>query len=144
MIILGIDPGVATGWAIYDTDCLAVVDMGQTEDGVLGLADFMRSTREHYDLMVVERFELRENVRYPDLTPKECIGWLKGERYEHELVMPASHKALVKDKNIKQSNLMAGYKIGAGHSRDALRLTLYYAMAKLKHVETIKLVKGMN
>jgi len=141
LIILGIDPGVKTGWALYDTDCLAVVDMWETDGGVQGVVDHMKDFTEPYDKMVVERFELRPDVRYPNLTPRNIIGWFQGEGYKFDLVMPATHKKVVKDADIRQSKLMAGYKIGKGHTRDALRLTLYYAMAKLKHEPTIRLVK---
>lgn len=152
MIILGMDPGKASGWTVYDMDNLEVLDMRQSENGVEGFADEYEEivsdiigTGNHIDAMVMETFTLRPGVKFPDLTPVECWGWMKGQGNASKLVRcaPSAHKSLVSDANIRQSGLMKDYKVGAGHSRDALRLALWFSMSKMKHTPTIRLVKGM-
>lgn len=75
------------------------------------------------------------------ITPIKLIGAMNTMHRLWDKVKPAEHKALIKDKPLNALFKDAGEKIGAGHSRDALRLCLYVAVARLRDEGTIQLLK---
>lgn len=139
MLILGVDPGKTTGLAIYDTLlCEAVyLEMGQWDEYglVTKVNDLYVTDRVH--LIVCEKFVLRSNQAV-DITPAFLIGALKGANFTIHEVMPSTHKGLVKDFQLAPLFKQAGEKIGAGHSRDALRLCLYWSGFQLKDRKTLE------
>lgn len=142
MRILGVDPGVATGIAVYDTEerkalHLEIVNMGEKDlTDHLGLLAF----RFMPELSVYEDFLPRWGQKF-DITPIKLIGAMNTMHREWIKVKPAEHKALVKDKPLNFLFKAAGERISAGHSRDALRLCLYVAVARLRDEGTIQLLK---
>lgn len=143
-LILGIDPGLATGMAIYDAERQEVVHMEQSEKGVLGFAEAFDRLTYAYDPLhiVLERFDLRPGNKFlPDLSPVECIGWVKGEGHKVDYATPAQHKSLVKDKTLNPLMKSGNFKVGAGHSRDALRIAVWFAAKRLNHRPTLELLK---
>jgi hypothetical protein len=119
--------------------------MEQSEHGVLGFVDAFVALKETYRPahIVCERFDLRSSNKFlADLSPVECIGWLKGEAYSVEYVMPSQHKTLVKDRTLNPLMKAGKFKVGAGHSRDALRIALWFAAMRLKHVPSLELLKA--
>lgn len=143
MIILGLDPGKASGIAVYDTEG-SVLHMVEASAGVNGFVDEFELAEQAYepDYIVCEKFDLRPGNKFlADLTPVECIGWLKGEGYRPEYVTPAQHKGLVKDSVLTPMMKEAGFPVGAGHTRDALRTAVWFAAVKLKHIPTLEMLK---
>lgn len=130
MRLIGIDPGKNTGYAVLDTNRMSIEHMSISEDTPFRLLDTVESY--YSGTMVVERFVPRWGQAF-DCTPMYLIGALQGV-YESEvnLVMPATHKASVPRDKVKALMKSQGYKIGAGHSLDALSLCLYYAAFKAK------------
>lgn len=143
-LILGCDPGKASGLAVYDLGG-RVLYMDEAQDGVLGFVPAFRAIRHIYkpDYVVCEKFDLRPGNKFlADLSPVEAIGWLKGEGYKAEYVTPSQHKSLVKDATLTPMMKAAGFPVGAGHTRDALRTAVWFAAMKLKHRETLEMLKA--
>lgn len=142
MKILGVDPGVATGIAVFNTDTLEaerleIVNMGEKE-----LVDHLSLLGFNYlpGVSVYEDFIPRWGQKF-DITPIKLIGAMSTMHRDWQAVSPAAHKSLVKDAPLNALFKKAGEKIGAGHSRDALRLCLYVATATLREPDTIKLLQ---
>lgn len=142
MRLIGIDPGEATGIAVFDVDeCKAVeLHIGsytpkQLVD-TLGLLAFKHQAK----IVAVESFIPRWGQKFSTY-PIELIGALKSTGRDYTWVKPAEHKSLVKDPPLNALFKQAGEKIGAGHSRDALRLCLYVAVAKLRDADTIRFIQ---
>lgn len=142
-LILGIDPGKATGFAVYDM-AGAVVYMDESPNGVQGFVPAFCAIRKTFrpKYIVCEKFDLRPGNKFlADLSGVEAIGWLKGEGYYAEYVTPAQHKSLVKDATLTPMMKAAGFPVGAGHTRDALRTAVWYAAMILKHEPTLAMLK---
>lgn len=137
--ILGIDPGLSTGLAIYNTENQKMMYANIGRYTPLELVQHVERI-EGMQEIVVEDFKLRRNQNV-DLTPCYLIGALQGAGMDIKLVMPSAHKSIVKDAPLNRLFKEAGYKLGEGHSRDALRLTVYWSAVKLKHTETLNLLR---
>lgn len=130
MVLTGIDPGKNTGYAVLDTEGMKILHMGIHEDSPFEMLDRVESNLE--GVLVVERFVARFGQAF-DCTPMYLIGALQGV-YESEinLVLPATHKAAVPRDKVTALMKSQGFKVAAGHSRDALSLCLYWAGFKAK------------
>lgn len=151
-LILGIDPGLATGLAVYDTDTCKVIDMVETPDGVLGFrVPYLTGYQRHeFHHVACEGFTLRSSNKFTaDLSGVEIIGWLKGQNQCRTFPEPISHMTITKLRKNKDdykksviTKLMkeAGFPIGAGHTRMALSVAVWYSAIVLKHVPTLELL----
>ena len=157
--ILGTDPGLATGIAIYNLDTCAVEYMRETGEGVYGYKPVFKELfgfglRNPYGIThtVCENFTLRSSNKFTaDLHGVEIIGWLKGEDYwgANANPEPSQHMKLNKlgEKDKKADSVIthmmndAGFKIGKGHTRMALSVAVWYAAMRLKHIPTLELLK---
>lgn len=160
MKILGIDPGLATGLAIYNTDTLKVEFVQETPEGIHGFKPvFMkvwgRGFGNPYGLSNIscENFTLRSSNKFTaDLHGVEIIGWMKGESYwgANANPEPSQHMTLNKlgEKHKKADSVIthmmkdAGFKIGKGHTRMALSVAVWYAAMRLKHIPTLEMLKA--
>lgn len=140
MLILGIDPGKATGITVMDLDQHKVLEAIQVDWDEWVLGNMM----EHYltsydiDLIVCESFIPRWGQKF-DLDSVYLIGALKAT-VDNELlqfVAPSAHKSLIKRDWAKQLVLEAGYKIQQGHKVDSTSLCLYAGIVH-KNQTTIK------
>ena len=156
--ILGIDPGLATGMAIFDTETLQFVRMDETNRGIFnfkpsykalmgGLTSPLGITHQ-----ACEKFTLRSKNKFTaDLSGVEIIGWLKGEGQWHDRnPEPSQHMTLTRLREKKDSyadskvtKLMKkqGYRIGKGHTRMAGSVAIWYAAMVLKDEATLRWLK---
>lgn len=159
MRILGIDPGLATGFAIYDTDTLSFVHMEESGKGIYGAKPTLqnlwgRGLGNPYRVsgIACENFTLRSSNKFTaDLHGVEIIGWMKGESYWHsQNPEPSQHMTLTRLREKKDSyadskitHLMksGGFKIGKGHTRMAGSVAVWYAAMVLKHQQTLEMLK---
>lgn len=143
-LILACDPGKASGLVLYSLTEQRPVIMEQSEGGVLGFTERFKFLYGWWKpaFVVCESFQLRSSNKFvADLSPVECIGWLKGQRYAVEYVTPSQHKTLVKDKTLNPLMKAGNFKVGEGHTRDALRIAVWFAAKKLNHRPTLELLK---
>lgn len=148
---MGIDPGLASGVAIWNSDGGgSVLVAEQTENGVLGLAPRVLELIAEWepDHIVWESFTLRAGNKFlADLSGVESIGWAKAHGLYQNHVAPSVHKTFSRlgDKQPKaKSPLTAlmkrdGFPIGAGHARDALSVAFHYDCTKLKTRSSLEL-----
>lgn len=154
--ILGVDPGKATGLAIFDTQTLEIVRMDETPHGIRGFKEPFKAIVESPMLgvhhLVFENFTLRSSNKFTaDLSGVEIIGWLKGECYwgKHN-PEPSQHMGLTrlrqKKDNYAESKVTKlmkaqGYRIGKGHTRMALSVAMWYAAMVLKDRTVLEYLK---
>lgn len=160
MKILGTDPGLATGLAIYNLETCTVEHMVETGNGVYGYKPVFKELmgtglRNPYGIThaACENFTLRSSNKFTaDLHGVEIIGWLKGEGLwgSNANPEPSQHMQLTKLREKKDkyqdsviTHMMedAGFKIGKGHTRMALSVAVWYAAMRLKHLPTLELLK---
>lgn len=158
--ILGIDPGLATGMAIYNLETCAVEHVRETPEGIYGFKAPYKELigegfRNPYGIMYAacENFTLRSSNKFTaDLHGVEIIGWLKGEGHwgANANPEPSQHMTVTKLREKKDkyqdsviTHMMqdAGFKIGKGHTRMALSVAVWYAAMRLKHLPTLELLK---
>lgn len=157
MIVLGVDPGLATGLAVWNTKTQLIEYMEEAQNGVLGVSVLLPQLVKRWKpkIIVWETFQLRSgNDFLADLSGVESLGWAKGTGYYGAGTAPATHKTFNKlGKNDPKplspiTRLMKeqGVPIGAGHTRDALSIAIHYACTKLKDRATLatyqRLLKG--
>lgn len=159
MRILGIDPGKATGFAIYDTDTLSFTHMEESGDGIYGFKPvfqklFGQVFNDPYKVthMVCEGFTLRGSNEFTaNLQGVEIIGWLKGEGLwglhnpepsQHmQLTRLRKNKDKYQDSVITKTMQRDKYKIGKGHTRMAGSVAVWFAAKRLYHEPTLELLK---
>lgn len=159
MRILGIDPGLATGMAIYDTETLSFTHMEETGQGIYGFKPrfkevFGRVFDDPYKVthMACENFTLRGSNNFTaDLSGVEIIGWMKGEDlWGQRNPEPSQHMQLTrlrKNKDKYQDSVVTklmkrdGYRIGKGHTRMAGSVAMWFAAMVLKDRATLALLK---
>lgn len=133
MRLIGVDPGKATGYAVLNTKNLLIEHMSSDNHNpyeLLEQVDYLTPYKEQ--TLVVERFVPRFGQAF-DCTPMYLIGAMQGAYNDRvNLVMPATHKGSVPRDKVTRLMKAQGFKVGAGHSRDALSLCLYWAAFKLR------------
>lgn len=155
-LILGIDPGLASGISIYDTEDQQFRLMDQIPDGISGqFKPYFLSALAQCDHMVCENFTLRSSNKFTaDLSGVEIIGWLKGEKYWGQRnPEPVQHMTLTglrknKDDYAKSpvTKIMKaqGYRIRDGHSRMAGSAAIWYAAKVLNHQPTLRMLSELR
>lgn len=157
MRVLGIDPGKATGTAIYDLETCTFLRMDELQNGISGFVEPYSSLRNSVSLGVThvaaEKFTLRGSNEFTaGLQGVEILGWLYGEGQivRGQCPEPSQHMQLTrlrKNKDKYQDSVItkmvkdAGFKIGKGHCRMAGSVAVWYAAKVLKHVPTLELLK---
>lgn len=149
-LVYGIDPGLATGNALYDLDTCKPMDMWETGKGVKGFKHPFLEAAAFADHVACENFTLRgSNEFVADLSGVKIIGWLEGQDYCRSFPEPVQHMQLTRlRKNVdkyqdsKITHLMkeAGFLIGEGHTRMALSVAVWYAAMILKHKPTMRML----
>lgn len=139
MRLIGCDPGKASGYAVLNTKHLLIEHMSIDNHNpyeLLERVDFLTPHREQ--VLVVENFSPRWGQKF-DLDSVYHIGAMQGAygMQKVNLVMPATHKGSVPRAKVKSLMQAQGYKIGAGHSLDALSLCLYWAGFKLRDTNVL-------
>lgn len=160
-LILGVDPGKATGIAVYDLETCKPILMHETANGVLGFVEWDMLTPGHhfqlYDHKACENFTLRSSNKFTaDLSGVEIIGYLKANGYLNakrkidSFPEPIQHMQLTRLRKNKDdyakspvTKLMkeCGFKIGEGHTRMALSVAVWYAAKVLIHRPTLEMLK---
>ena len=155
--ILGLDPGLATGTAIFDTETLSFVHMEELGQGVLGFTGPFGSMRLSQSMNIehitCEKFTLRSSNKFTaDLHGVEILGWLYGEKHiiRSRCPEPSQHMQLTRlrknkdnyaDSVVTKLMKQGGYKIGKGHNRMAGSVAMWYAAKVLNDRATLALLK---
>jgi hypothetical protein len=144
--VIGIDPGKATGIAVYDLETCKPVHMEETPNGIHGFKMPYQELLQHDDYCnsytACEGFTLRGSNKFTaNLQGVEIIGWLKGEALCAVYPEPSQHMALVKKSVLTGLMKEAGFPIGAGHTRMALSVAVWHAAKFMKHIPTLELLK---
>lgn len=145
-VILGIDPGKATGYAVYDTETQLPIHLSteiHPNEEVCVAYYRLLCAKYKPDEVIMESFIPRFGQKF-DLDGVYFIGAIRSVGRAVRMVSPSAHKAMVKDAPMNKMFKATKTPIGAGHSRDSLRLTVYWAATKLKHRETIQLLQGQG
>lgn len=142
--VLAIDPGLASGIALFDsewgdTDGLLIV-----EGGLKGFQDYWESfgykiTR---DVLVVESFELEQSEHTVDTTPVKIIGYLESLNIPivWQRRMERGKNKICSDAVLKRAGLYPKRgEVGAKHQVEALRHALTFLIQK-KDRKTIELL----
>jgi hypothetical protein len=147
---LGIDPGRATGLAVYDLDTCTFTHMEETGYGVYGFKAPFHHLRLNVSHVACEGFTLRSSNEFTaNLEGVEIIGWMKGEQLCATFPQPSQHMQLSRLRKNKDkyqdspvTHLMkqADFKIGEGHTRMAGSVCMWYAAKVLKHRPTLELL----
>ena len=137
--ILGLDPGVTTGFAIieYQDDSEPkLIDHGQIPNGHLGFIDHWFKFKS-YDLIVCESFTLREGIKGVTIEPAYVIGALEALNLDETEIIyqQPSFKTLCDNDALKNLEM---YVRGQQHARDAIRHPIAYLKTKIKHTHTLK------
>ena len=149
-LILGIDPGLATGTALYDLETCKVVKAIEIPKGIKGFKQpFLELSREA-GYVACEGFTLRSSNKFTaDLSGVKIIGWLEGEEECQTFPEPVQHMTITRLRKNKDdyklspvTKLMkdAKFPIGKGHNRMALSVAVWYAAMKLHHKPTLELL----
>lgn len=131
-MILALDPGLTTGWAVYEK--IPIHDLryrsGQVhQDDVWNLLESSHFARDEPAItrLVVERFQYRPHLPKVHLSPVEVIGVVKEWARQHEVDItwqtPAEGKFYYTDKRLKELDV---YTPGKPHANDAMRHLWYF------------------
>lgn len=136
--ILAIDPGGTTGIAIVSfSDGVAPVvsHYEQIPDGLAGFIEWHKNNQHlNWDIIVCENFTLRQNVKFPDLSPVYIIGALEALESPKKIIYQSpAQKHLCDDKRLQ---IMGMHKPGKGHANDAIRHAIIYLRNK-RHMPTL-------
>lgn len=155
MKILGIDPGLATGTAVYDLETRSFVRMDELQGGIAGFKEpflALNTPLVGVTHIAAEKFTLRASNKFvAGLQGVEILGWLYGEEHivRSQCPEPIQHMTLTRlrekkdkyqDSVITHMMKEAGFKIGKGHTRMAGSVAVWYAAKVLKHKPTLELL----
>lgn len=157
-LILGIDPGLATGIALYDMKTCTLLRVLETPQGIHGFKkpflNIMQDLRDEPYVVACEGFTLRSSNKFTaDLHGVEIIGWLKGEEHCFVYPEPSQHMTVTRLRKNKDdyakspvTHMMkaARFPIGKGHTRMAGSVGVWYAAMKLKHIPTLETLKAKD
>lgn len=151
-LILGIDPGLASGMALYDLETCKVVKTYEAPKGIKGFKQPFLQLSWDAGYVACEGFTLRSSNKFTaDLSGVKIIGWLEGEELCETFPEPVQHMTLTrlrKNKDdysksvITQMMKDAKFPVGEGHNRMALSVAVWYAAMKFKHEPTLRLLTG--
>ncbi len=141
-LILSLDPGGTTGYALWDVaddgSYVAKVREGQIAGSLKGFLDFHWDVLEDYpiDKIICESFTLREGVHGADLSPVYIIGALEALYPTTEVIYQEPKiKPLVTDARLVRLEM---YEPGKPHRNDAVRHLVIYLRNK-KHKGILEL-----
>lgn len=139
--ILSIDPGGTTGIAIvsFSETIEPVVSLyEEVPNGLEGFIDWYKENKDilKWDIIVCETFTLRQNVKFPDLSPVYIIGALEAFESPNKIIWQSpAQKSLCNDARLKTMRM---HVPGKGHANDAIRHAIIYLRNK-KHLPTLML-----
>lgn len=147
LVVVGIDPGVTTGVAIYGVagpDRLPIQIAAEQWGDPDTVTSKMIALTEKYKnvIFVIEQFDKRPGVADPDYTPMFIIRDINRDMPDASIVwqIPAQAKNLVKPaKRGAPDGLkrFGWYVVGMGHANDASRHVIVFLVEKLHHKPTI-------
>lgn len=148
MVVVGVDPGVTTGVAIYglaSSDKYPVLLSAEQWGNPESVSTRMRELLGKYKnvVFVIERFDKRPGVVDPDYTPMFIINDINRDLPDATIVWqtPSQAKNLVKParRGVPDGLKRWGwYEVGKGHANDASRHVITFLVEKLAHIPTIK------
>lgn len=139
--MIGIDPGQKSGIGLYDTlsGNKDFIEVSGGYDGFLDWADDNMEMLRSVDVVIVEKFTLRNNDFVANTTPLEIMGALKfmdryGDFRNHIVwCTPAQHKTLISNETMKRGGMYPPRgEVKGGHSTDGMRLICWYIVTKLR------------
>lgn len=151
--VLGVDPGLATGLAVYDIPTQRPIELVETSKGIKGFKPVFLELMDTYGTPYVacENFTLRSSNKFTaNLDGVKIIGWMEGEEFGNAFPEPSQHMQLTRLRKNKDdyakspiTKLMkdARFTIGKGHTRMGLSVAVWFAAMKLRHEETLALLK---
>ena len=158
--VLGLDPGLATGMAVYDLETCKVIRAIEAPKGIKGFKQpflqlrYVPAWPDREVLVACEGFTLRSSNKFTaDLSGVKIIGWLEGEEECETFPEPVQHMTITrlrKNKDDYKKSVItkmmkdAKFPIGAGHNRMALSVAVWYAAMVLKHRPTLELLKARD
>lgn len=149
LVVIGVDPGVTTGVAVFGftEDTVEYIEHFQWPDPDIAyqqLDDLAKSyqAKGFRTILVVEQFDKRPGVINPDFTPKFICRDIDNHLQHHEVVyqIPAVAKNLVKQPRRGGTDGLrrfGWYTASNRHANDAVRHVIVYAVRELKHLPTI-------
>jgi hypothetical protein len=122
-LIVALDPGKITGWALWEHGEYSVGQLEQHE-----VWDWLDKGFRFTDVLVVyEEFRVREDTNRADLTGVEVIGVIKEWERQRGIKLKDQHSSQAKhyftDKRLKDAGLWVK---GKPHAMDALRHLCYF------------------
>lgn len=146
MKILWLDPGLATGVCLFNSDTLKIEYSHIVEGGQPGFIQWYRSIgqglAQDCEVVGCESFELEEGTHGVDLTPVEIISWLKpiGVVDVWQRRNQRGKAKLISVAVLKRAGLYpARGELGGGHQVAALQHLLAY-LIRQRHRPTIQLL----
>lgn len=153
--VIGVDPGKATGIAVYELATNTVLEVRETQKGIHGFKpaflDLLYDYNSELSHVACENFTLRSSNKFTaNLDGVKIIGWMEGEGYGEAFPEPSQHMQLTRLRKNKDdyakspiTKLMkdARFTIGKGHTRMGLSVAVWFAAMKLRHEETLELLK---
>lgn len=141
-IILGLDPGISTGWSLWSYDeshAPQHLDHGIIGEGVRGFVRWWESggalhNGAYPDEVVAESFRLDGRTDFPEVMPLRIEGAL-AVLWPNTHFQPNTAKLHLSDRKMKELGL---WWPGAGHDRDSMRHV--FAWLKInRHRPTLEL-----
>lgn len=136
-LILGLDPGGTTGFAVFDVqpgEPFKLLEHGQISNGSYGFARWWDERPDLHGARVVsETFEDDHRTEDPDITPLRIEGILDYVARDW-IGQPNYCKASAPDEFMKRYGLW--FK-GQPHATDAARHVVHWAKSK-RHVPTLR------
>jgi len=153
--VIGVDPGKATGIAVYDLVSNKVIEVHETQNGIKGFKpvflDLLYDYNADLSHVACENFTLRSSNKFTaNLDGVKIIGWMQGEEYGEAFPEPSQHMQLTRlrekkdnyaDSPVTHMMKQAGCKIGKGHTRMGLSVAVWFAAKRLTHIPTLELLK---
>lgn len=151
MIVIGVDPGVTTGIAVFrfTEDKSQYIEYGQLGDPdnvwkkIHQLVLFyQKNYPEDEVILVVEQFDKRPGVVNPDFTPKYINRDIENNIFDVQIVwqIPGMAKTLLPPARRGTSDALkrfGWYKVSNGHANDAARHAIAYIVHNKLHMPTI-------
>lgn len=138
-VILGLDPGLSTGWSVWFYDAITPpqhIAHGTILEGHIGFIEWWYENQPRYewDEVVCESFVLDGRTEFPEVDPLRTEGAL-AVLWPETMFQRNVMKAHMTDKKIKELGL---WWPGKGHDRDSLR-HVWANLKMRKHAPTIML-----
>lgn len=136
-IILAIDPGETTGYAVFEyteTDPATLFEYGEIPGGLQVFMEWWQQQSIKFDVLVAEDFILRGGVKLPNTTALRILGFLAP--YAPVLQPPAGRKKAVSDDVLKRLGMYLPGK-QYRNAREAVRHGVWY-LKRQQHLPTLQ------